>query len=113
LRIFKKKREVGETHGEKLCKTGLWAYSRHPNFFGEAIVWWGIYLMALQVDYGWITLWSPVLIGLLLRFVSGVPTVEELYEGDDEFLKWKETTNVFVLWPPRKKHAHDENGPVA
>ena len=59
--------------------------------------------MALQVKDGWITLWSPLLIGLLLRFVSGVPTVEELYEDDAEFLEWKETTNVFVLCPPRKK----------
>lgn len=58
--------------------------------------------MAVSVEGGWITIWSPVLIGLLLRFVSGVPTVEDLYEGDAEFEKWKETTNVFIPLPSRK-----------
>jgi len=101
LRAFKNKRKLGQTEGQKLCKTGLWAYSRHPNYFGEAVVWWGIYLIALQEEGGWMTIYSPVLIFLLLRFVSGVPTVEGLYEMDDEFKRWKEQTNVFVPLPRR------------
>jgi steroid 5-alpha reductase family enzyme len=79
LANFKILREKNETNGERLCKTGLWAYSRHPNYFGESIVWWGIYLLAVSVPGGWITVWSPILIGVLLRFVSGVPLVEQLY----------------------------------
>lgn len=81
-----------------MCTQGLWAYSRHPNYFGEAIVWWGIWILACSVKGGWVTIFSPILIGLLVRFVSGVPLVEDLYKDDDEFLKWKETTNVFVPW---------------
>jgi steroid 5-alpha reductase family enzyme len=76
LSRYKKLRKEGKTNGERLCKTGLWAYSRHPNYFGEAVLWWGIYLIAVQVEGGWVTVWSPVLIGILLRFVSGVPLVE-------------------------------------
>ena len=63
--------------------------------------------MAVSVEGGWITIWSPLLIGLLLRFVSGVPTVEDLYAGDDEFEKWKETTNVFLPLPARKAVSQD------
>ena len=85
-----------------MCKTGLWAYSRHPNYFGEMTVWWGMYLICLGEDNGWVTIYSPVLITLLLRFVSGVPTVEELYENDDEFKQWKLETNTFVPMPRRK-----------
>jgi len=103
LRIFKQQRALQGVDGPRLCKTGLWAYSRHPNFFGEAVVWWGIYLMAVSVEGGWITIWSPILIGLLLRFVSGVPTVEDLYQGDPEFEKWKESTNTFILLPKKEK----------
>jgi len=47
--MFKIKRDKGETGGEKLCKVGLWKYSRHPNYFGEALLWWGIYSMACGV----------------------------------------------------------------
>ena len=91
----------------KTLNTGLWRYSRHPNYFGESIVWWGIYLIAVSVEGGWITIWSPILIGVLLRFVSGVPLVEQLYEGDDEFIRYKETTNVFVPLPPRKTKSEE------
>ena len=88
--------------GQRLCKTGLWAYSRHPNYLGESLCWAGIYLIACSVESGWITVWSPVLIFLLVRFVSGVPTVEGLYKDDPEFQQWCSTTNVFLLMPPKK-----------
>ena len=76
LARWKTLRAKNDTNGQHLCKTGLWAFSRHPNYFGESIVWWGIYLLAVSVEGGWITIWSPILIGILLRFVSGVPLVE-------------------------------------
>lgn len=63
--------------------------------------------MAVSVEEGWVTIWSPILIGLLLRFVSGVPLVEQLYEGDDEFIRYKEQTNVFVPMPPKKIKADE------
>jgi len=106
-RVFKNKREAEMTNGERLCKTGLWKYSRHPNYFGEAVLWWGIYIMACSVtttngDRGWITIWSPVLIFVLLRFISGVPLVEDLYKDSEEFKQWAKVTNVLVPFVPKK-----------
>ena len=98
---WKGKRERGETGEERLCKTGLWAWSRHPNYFGEAILWWGIYLISIGVDGGWTTFFSPIILFLLLRYVSGVPTVENLYADSQEFIIWKEKTSTFILWPPK------------
>ena len=78
----------------------MWSYSRHPNYFGECIVWWGIYLIAIGVDdKGWITMWSPILITILLRFGSGVPMNEELYKDSEEYSYYKKVTNVFVPMP--------------
>ena len=101
MTAWKSKRERGETGEERLCKTGLWAWSRHPNYFGEAILWWGIYLISIGVDGGWTTFFSPIILFLLLRYVSGVPTVENLYADSQEFIIWKEKTSTFILWPPK------------
>ena len=72
----------------KLMTSGLWSITRHPNYFGEALLWWGISLYALALPLGWVTLISPVVITLLLRFVSGVPMLEAKfrdYPGWDEY----------------------------
>jgi steroid 5-alpha reductase family enzyme len=63
----------------KIITSGLWSITRHPNYFGEALVWWGISLYAISLPLGWITLISPVIITLLLRFVSGVPLLEKKF----------------------------------
>jgi len=68
-----------------LIKNGLWRYSRHPNYFGEAVLWWGIFLIACSVDYGWATFFSALFITLLIRFVSGVPLLENKYKDRPEF----------------------------
>jgi steroid 5-alpha reductase family enzyme len=60
-----------------VIETGLWKYTRHPNYFGEAFLWWGVYLIACNVEYGYYTFPSALVITLLLRFVSGVPLLEE------------------------------------
>lgn len=69
----------------KFIKTGLWRYSRHPNYFGEAVMWYGIAIMACSVTNGWITLYSAVFINLMLRYVSGVPFPEEKYKNNAEW----------------------------
>ena len=61
----------------KFCREGWWKYSRHPNYFGEAVMWWGIWIIACGISWGWITVWSCVTISLLIRFVSGVPLGNE------------------------------------
>jgi steroid 5-alpha reductase family enzyme len=82
---------------------GLWRYSRHPNYFGEALLWWGIFLMALRAPTGWTGAVSPLLIGFLLRFVSGVPLLEKKYRDNPRFREYAGRTNAFFPWHERRK----------
>lgn len=82
----------------KIIKTGLWRYSRHPNYFGEVVVWWGVYLIACSIKWGWVTFYSALAITLLIRFVSGVPFLEKKYQDRPDFIEYKKETNCFVPW---------------
>ncbi|MGB2427090.1 MAG: DUF1295 domain-containing protein [Alteromonas sp.] len=88
--------------GHKFIHTGLWAYSRHPNYFGEILLWFGVLLVALPVLSGWayITIISPLFVTLLLTRVSGVNLLEEAADkrfGDDpQYAKYKANTPVLV-----------------
>ncbi len=88
----------------KLMTRGLWAWTRHPNYFGEATIWWGLFLIAVSSQNGWLALISPVTITVLLRFVSGVPLLEKRYEGRKDFEVYKEHTSVFVPFFHRIPH---------
>ena len=70
----------------KIIATGLWRWTRHPNYFGEALLWWGIGLFSFSSG-AWYIFVSPIIITLLLRFVSGVPMLEKKYSGRGD---WKE-----------------------
>jgi steroid 5-alpha reductase family enzyme len=85
----------------RIMDRGLWRYSRHPNYFGEAAVWWGVFLVALSVPGGGWTVVSPLLITFLLLKVSGVPMLERLMEGRPGWDEYKARTSVFVPLPPR------------
>jgi steroid 5-alpha reductase family enzyme len=85
----------------RIMDRGLWRYSRHPNYFGEALVWWGVFLIALSVPGAWWTVVSPLLITVLLLKVSGVPMLERLMEGRPGWAEYKARTSVFVPLPPR------------
>jgi steroid 5-alpha reductase family enzyme len=61
---------------DSILQTGLWKHSRHPNYFGETLVWWGIYLVAIPTNYGWTGIISPLLITFLLLYITGVPILE-------------------------------------
>ena len=82
----------------KFIKSGLWRYSRHPNYFGEAVMWWGIWVIACGVPFGWTTIFSCLFISLLIRFVSGVPFPEKKYATNPEWQQYCAETNVFCLW---------------
>ena len=86
----------------RLMTEGLWRFTRHPNYFGEATLWWGLFLIALNVPYGWLAIVSPVTIDFLLLKVSGIPMLEAKYEGNAEFESYKARTNAFFPWFPRK-----------
>lgn len=87
----------------KIMKSGLWRYTRHPNYFGEATMWWGIFLIALSVPHGWTAIISPALITLMLLRVSGVTMLEKKYKGNKEFEEYAKRTSAFIPWFPKKK----------
>ena len=92
-------------HQGRILQQGLWRYSRHPNYFGEAVLWWGIFLISLGAGKGLPALVSPVLINYLLLRVSGVPMLESKQEKNSEFQENKHRTNAFFPWFP--KHSKD------
>ena len=84
----------------KLLTTGLWRYSRHPNYFGEAVLWWGFYIIAMAAGFWW-TIFSPILMTYLLIKVSGVSMLEsnmKLRPGYKEYMK---KTSAFIPWFPK------------
>lgn len=85
----------------KVLKTGLWKYSRHPNYFGELVQWWAIGLIACQASWGWIGLAGPALISYLIVFVSGIPPIERQRIKDPEYIEYQKTTSVLIPWPPK------------
>lgn len=85
----------------KIMQTGLWGWSRHPNYFGEVTMWWGIFLIAWGNGLSW-TILSPVTITVLILFVSGVPLLEKKYVGRKDWESYKKRTSVFLPLPPGK-----------
>jgi steroid 5-alpha reductase family enzyme len=85
----------------KLMTTGLWSITRHPNYFGEASLWWGIWLIGLSSPAGWAAIVSPITITGLLLFVSGVPLLEKKYAGRPDWEAYKKRTSKFFPWFPR------------
>lgn len=91
----------------KLMTTGLWKYTRHPNYFGEATQWWGIYIMTLSnIQYAFL-IFSPLVITGLLLFVSGVPLLEKRYEGREDWEEYKRKTSKFIPFPQKNKAKQD------
>jgi steroid 5-alpha reductase family enzyme len=87
----------------KILSTGVWRYTRHPNYFGDAAQWWGYYLVA-TAGGGWWTLFSPILMTLFLMRVSGVTLLEKsLKEEKPGYQEYMESTSEFIPWLPKKK----------
>jgi steroid 5-alpha reductase family enzyme len=85
----------------KLMQGGLWAYSRHPNYFGEVTQWWGLWLVALSVPNGWFSIIGPITITFLILKVSGVPMLEKKMAENPEFAEYKRRVSGFVPLPRR------------
>ena len=99
LLLFKRDKE---NHG-RVLDSGLWRYTRHPNYFGDACVWWGLFLIAAETPYGLWTVGGPVLITALLTRWSGVPTVEEpMRRKRPDYAAYIARTSTFVPWPPKE-----------
>ena len=96
-----------EENRERFITSGLWSYSRHPNYFGEMLVWWGLFIYAVPFLQGaaFAVVIGPLFITLLLLFVSGIPPLERSAEakyGDDPaYREYRRRTSMLVPLPPR------------
>ena len=86
----------------KVMQSGLWRYSRHPNYFGEVTMWWGVWLMVATLPYGYLALISPLTISFLILKVSGIPMLERLFANNPEFQDYCRRTSVFFPPPPKQ-----------
>lgn len=87
----------------KVLQTGVWRYTRHPNYFGDAAQWWAFYLIALAAG-GWWTIFSPVIMTILLTRVSGARLLEKtLVNEKPGYKEYVEATSEFIPWFPKKK----------
>lgn len=86
----------------KIMQSGLWRLSRHPNYFGEVLQWWGVYTFSLSHPNSWGLIIGPLTITLLILFVSGVPLLEKKYAGRADFEEYKKKTSIFIPFPPKK-----------
>lgn len=87
----------------RLMTRGLWAWTRHPNYFGDAAVWTGLTLIALEGPYGWLTVLSPLVMAHFLVNVSGKALLERAMEKKyPEYAAYKRSTSGFLPMPPRR-----------
>ncbi|MCJ7701296.1 MAG: DUF1295 domain-containing protein [Anaerolineales bacterium] len=97
---------VAPENAGKFVNVGLWSWSRHPNYFGEIVLWIGVAIIALPIlqGWGWLTLISPLFIILLLTRISGVPMLEtradEKWGGQDDYEAYKARTSILIPRPP-------------
>jgi steroid 5-alpha reductase family enzyme len=91
-----------ENKGEVMDK-GVWKLSQHPNYFGEVTQWWGIYIIALAVPFGFISILGPIFITYMIIKVSGIRLLDKRFKGDDKYAEYKRRTSVFFPWFPKKK----------
>lgn len=100
LQLARFKRDAGNRG--RVITSGLWRFTRHPNYFGEVTLWWGVWLTACSVPGGWETVFGPATITALILFVSGIPLLEKKYEGDVRFEDYKRRTSAFLPLPPKR-----------
>jgi steroid 5-alpha reductase family enzyme len=99
LRRFK----ANPANGGGLLTSGVWRYTRHPNYFGDAVQWWGFYLFALAAG-GWWAVFSPLLMTFLLVRVSGVAMLEKsLVDNKPGYREYMRRTSAFIPWVPKGK----------
>ncbi|MGB7931117.1 MAG: DUF1295 domain-containing protein [Gammaproteobacteria bacterium] len=95
---------------DRVMDSGLWRYSRHPNYFGECAIWWGFYLLAVAAG-GWWSISAPLLMTLLLLRVSGVTLLErDISERRPAYRKYVQHTNAFIPGPRKPVPATGESG---
>ncbi len=86
----------------KVMQGGLWRYSRHPNYFGEIVQWWAIWLIAVQGSLGWVGVLGPLTITGLIVFVSGIPPIERRKRDNFAYQAYAKHTSVLIPLPSRR-----------
>jgi len=92
--------KANRANKDKLMTSGVWKYTRHPNYFGDAAQWWGFYLIALSAGSWW-TIFSPAIMTYLLVRVSGVAMLEKTMKGKPGYKEYARKTSAFIPWPPK------------
>lgn len=93
----------------RVMDRGFWRYTRHPNYFGDALLWWGFFCFAAATPGGWWTVYSPALMTLLLMRVSGVTLLEKrLRHTKPAYRAYAERTSAFLPWFPAAGSSRDE-----
>ena len=80
---------------------GLWRFSRHPNYFGEVVLWWGFFLLLLSIPHGWMAVGGPLVLTFLLLKVSDVPLLEKRYADNPAYQEYSRKTSMFIPWFPK------------
>ncbi len=86
----------------KILQGGLWRYTRHPNYFGEVVLWWGTWLLAVSAPGGWFGIVGPLTITVLILKVSGIPMLEKKMAGHSDFVEYKKRTSMFLPRFPKR-----------
>ena len=91
------------SHRNQVMRNGLWRYSRHPNYFGEFLVWCGFFLIALETPWGWLAIVSPLTLAYILLGPLGIGLVERRMrkKRPEAFADYERATSPFIPWPPR------------
>jgi steroid 5-alpha reductase family enzyme len=97
LRVFK----ADPAHGGIVMDRGLWAWTRHPNYFGDASVWWGLWLITIASWWSLTTVLSPALMSYFLVSVTGARLTEKYMKGRPGFGEYQQRTSFFIPRPPR------------
>lgn len=100
MSAFKAEKHVANA----VCQNGLWRYSRHPNYFFEAVIWFGFYIYACRSDWGWATIHAPAMIVFLLLKVTGIPPTEAaaILSKGDAYRRYQQSTSPFIPWRPKR-----------
>ncbi|MBL4871229.1 MAG: DUF1295 domain-containing protein, partial [Robiginitomaculum sp.] len=100
---FKKRRAVlGPEITGKVMDKGLWKFTRHPNYFGNSAMWWGIWLVACQAPWGWASIVGPLFMTLALVKLTGAGHLERTLSQRPEYAEYMQRTSMFIPWFPKK-----------
>jgi steroid 5-alpha reductase family enzyme len=96
--------KVDPSNKGKVMDRGLWAYSRHPNYFGEFLVWWGLFVITLSTPNSWWTILSPLIITVVLLKITGITLMERsIVDSRPGYREYIQRTNAFFPWFPKKE----------